>query len=188
MRVVGGALSGRRLAAPGGRDIRPTADRLRESLFNILAHGPPDLRCELAGGDVTVLDGFCGTGALGIEALSRGAAHAVFLDAAPASLALVRRNVAALGLADRVRMIRANALRPPPAVAAAGLVFLDPPYGKDLAGPALTALASAGWLAPAAKAVLELAERDGVPSPSGFRLLEQRRYGGTRVAFLAYGA
>ena len=153
-----------------------------------MAHGPPPLRRDLAGGHLTVLDAFCGTGTLGIEALSRGAAQAVFLDVAPASLALVRRNLSALGVEDRARLVRANALRPSPALVAADLAFLDPPYGRDLTPPALTALAAAGWLAPGALAVVELAERDPVAVPGGFALLDQRRYGATRLAFLSYGA
>lgn len=180
MRIVGGRLRGRHLAAPADRAIRPTSDRTRETIFNILAHSEdmPDLD------GATVLDAFCGTGALALEALSRGAAHAYLMDEAASSLALARRNVADLGEAARATLIRANATRPPPAPAAASVAFLDPPYGKDLAAPALAALAAAGWLAPGAVAVIEIAAGDPLPLPAGFTALDDRRYGDTRVVFV----
>ncbi|MGQ9366973.1 16S rRNA (guanine(966)-N(2))-methyltransferase RsmD [Azospirillum sp. ST 5-10] len=185
MRIVGGSHRGRRLTAPAGRDVRPTSDRTREAIFNILAHsgwGP-------GGGSpvdgAAVLDVFAGTGALGLEALSRGAAAATFLDAGRAALDALRANVAALGEEGRCTVLRGDATRPPRAGTPATLAFLDPPYGRDLAPAALTALAAAGWLAPGAVLVVEEAADAPLALPTGFRALDERRYGDTRVLFAA---
>lgn len=183
MRIVAGRHRGRRLETPSGRDVRPTTDRTRQSLFNILAHGDwGDDRDPVEG--AVVLDGFCGTGALGLEALSRGAATALFLDKARVSLDLARANAATLGETAASRFILGDAVRPPAAPMAAGLVFLDPPYGQDLASPALAALAAAGWVAPGALAVVEVGERDLFPVPDGFIMLDERRYPQARIIFL----
>src|SRR6188474_1055187 len=134
MRIVGGRLRGRALAAPKSQAIRPTADRLRESLFNVLAHAYGD---PVTG--ARVLDLFAGTGALGLEALSRGAAFALLVDDAAEARALLRENVAALGLGGVSRIFRRDATRLGPAhpLEPFALVFLDPPYGKGLAEKAL---------------------------------------------------
>src|SRR5580692_5976104 len=134
MRVVGGRLKGRNLASPSSRDIRPTADRLRESLFNILVHAYDD---PIAG--ARVLDLFAGTGALGIEAVSRGAAFTLFVDNGAEARALLRNNVEALGLGGTSRIFRRDATKLGPAhpVEPFALAFLDPPYGKGLAEEAL---------------------------------------------------
>lgn len=185
MRIVGGSLKGQRLTPPADRRIRPTSDRARETLFNILAHaawsgGPAALE------GAVVLDAFCGTGALGLEALSRGAARAWFLDRAPGSVATTRDNVSRLGLTDRAAVLRADATRPPPASAAAGLVFLDPPYKSGLIGPTLVALTKRGWLAPGAVIVAEQAADEGLDLPPGFEVLDERRSGGARLRFLRF--
>ena len=185
MRIVAGKFRGRRLQAPQGRDIRPTADRTREALFNVIEggrFGPPDL---LQG--ARVLDAFAGSGALGLEALSRGAAAAVFLEQAPAAAALCRANIAALGLAERATLLVGDALDPPEAPAAAGLLLMDPPYGRDLAAPALAALARRSWLAPGALAVVEAAAKEGLVPPAGFVELDRRRYGKAELIFLRWG-
>ena len=182
MRIVGGSLRGRRLAAPEGRTIRPTADRTREALFNILEggrFGPPDL---LQG--ARVLDAFAGTGALGLEALSRGAASAVFLDSSPSALALCRENIKALGLADHAEVVTASAINPPKARTAADIILMDPPYGEDLAASATTALERQGWLAATGLVVAELAAKESFDPPEGFELLERRRYGKAALLFL----
>ncbi|WP_245986570.1 16S rRNA (guanine(966)-N(2))-methyltransferase RsmD [Azospirillum thermophilum] len=182
MRIVGGRHRGRRLVAPEGRDTRPTTDRTREALFNILSHAAwaPDLD------GAVVLDGFCGTGALGLEALSRGAVHCSFLDLGRAALEAVRANVATLGEEANATILRADVTKPPAPRQPCDLVFLDPPYGKDLAPRALEALARSGWLAPGALAVVEVAEGDPLPLPAGFSAVDERRYGDTRVAFLTF--
>lgn len=179
MRIVGGRHRGRRLEAPPAAGVRPTADRVREAVFNVLLHAafaPP-----LDG--ARVLDGFCGTGALGLEALSRGAAHATFLDSAAASLAVVRRNLDLLGETAAAAVLRADCLRPPAASAPAGIVFLDPPYRKGLAGPALLALAGRGWIAPGALCVVEEAADTPPALPDGWTVHDARPYGETVVTF-----
>ena len=183
MRLVGGNLRGRRLEAPSGREIRPTSDRTREAIFNILAHA--DWAPEIEG--ALVLDAFCGTGALGLEALSRGAARAIFMDQGREALDLVRRNVSALGLAERCEIMRADATRPPHARAPCTLLFLDPPYAKELASTALVALQERGWVAPGALAVVEVGIDDPFAPASGWQLLDTRPYGETRVLFIDLG-
>jgi 16S rRNA (guanine966-N2)-methyltransferase len=182
MRIIAGRHKGRRLAAPPGGVVRPTSDRAREALFDILAHG------RFADGPVfdatPVLDAFAGTGAFGLEALSRGASHATFIEKGRAALVALRSNIAALGEAERATVLASDALRPPRAATPAPLAFLDPPYGEDLAAPALTALAAAGWLAPDALVVVEVAARQALVLPPGFAVLEERRYGTARFVFL----
>lgn len=188
MRIIGGSHRGRRLAAPSGRDTRPTSDRTREALFNILAHSDWGIGGDSPLPEARVLDVFCGTGALGLEALSRGAGHCTFLDGERAALAVTRRNVADLGEEARATIIRADATQPPAAPAPCRLVFLDPPYGKALTEPALRALTAKGWLAPGAVVVTEIAADDPVGLPEGFSLLDERLYGETRVIFARTGA
>lgn len=183
MRIVGGVHRGRRLAAPPGETVRPTSDRAREAVFNILSHG----RFAAAGlpfADRPVLDAFGGTGAFGLEALSRGAAAAVFIENNREALTALRRNVAALGEDDRAHIVAGDATRPPRAAFACAVAFLDPPYRGGLAAPALTALAAAGWLAPDALAVIELAAAEALPPVPGFALLDERVYGAARLVFL----
>src|SRR6267154_3960364 len=154
MRIVGGRLGGRTVAGPKSQAIRPTSDRLRESLFNILAHGHGD---PVTG--ARVLDLFAGTGALGLEAMSRGAAFALFIDDGAEARALMRQNVEALGLGGVTRIFRRDATR----LGAVhpnepfGLVFLDPPYRKGLAEKSLASLRDGGWLAHDARVLVEVA-------------------------------
>jgi 16S rRNA (guanine966-N2)-methyltransferase len=181
MRIVGGAQRGLALAGPGGSaaKLRPTSDRVRESLFNLLAHGPYGDPVEGA----RVLDLFAGTGALGLEALSRGAASAVFVDDGPVALELVRGNIARMRVGDRAQVLARDATR---LGANTGvpfdLVFLDPPYGQGLGEVALAAAGAGEWLAPGALVVRE--ERAGTPPPGGLTLLDTRRYGDTMIAIL----
>jgi 16S rRNA (guanine966-N2)-methyltransferase len=181
MRVVGGKLRGRALAAPKSKAIRPTADRLRESLFNILVHSFDD---PVTG--ARVLDLFAGTGALGIEALSRDATFALFVEEAAVARALIRENVAALGLGGSSRIFRRDATELGEAhpVAPFSLAFLDPPYGQNLAGPALAAARSGGWLTPSALIVVEEATKTQFAAPEGFTELDRRRYDDSEFIFL----
>jgi 16S rRNA (guanine966-N2)-methyltransferase len=181
MRIVGGRLGGRTLASPRSQAIRPTSDRLRESLFNILVHAYGD---PVTG--ARVLDLFAGTGALGLEALSRGAAFALLVDDAAEARALLRENVASLGLGGVSRIFRRDATRLGPAhpLEPFSLVFLDPPYGKGLAEKALVSARDGGWLAPGALIVVEEAADAAFTVPSGFEELERRRYDDTEVIFL----
>jgi 16S rRNA (guanine966-N2)-methyltransferase len=181
MRIVGGSLRGRSLVAPKSKAIRPTADRLRESLFNILVHAFDD---PVTG--ARVLDLFAGTGALGIEALSRGAAFALFVDLDAEARALIRENVAALGLGGTSRIFRRDATKLGEAhpVAPFSLAFLDPPYGQSLAAPALAAARAGGWLNPGALVVVEEAAKAQFAAPPGFTELDRRRYDDTEFIFL----
>ena len=180
MRIVGGRLKGRVLKSPMTDAIRPTSDRLRESLFNILAHAY-DEPCAGA----RVIDLFAGTGALGFEALSRGASFAVMVDQDAEADALIRANAEALGLSGSARILRRDArkLGEAPAGGRFSLALLDPPYGKDLAPPALMALRDGGWLAKDALVIVEESEKSPANMPEGFSLIEERRYGPTRVVF-----
>jgi 16S rRNA (guanine966-N2)-methyltransferase len=181
MRVVGGSLRGRTLAAPKSQQIRPTADRLRESLFNILTHAYGD---PITG--ARVLDLFAGTGALGIEALSRGAAFALFVDDGAEARALLRENVATLGLGGTSRVFRRDATKLGPAhpVEPFSLVFLDPPYGRGLAEQALAAARDGGWLLPDALIVVEEATKSAFTAPQGFNEIERRAYDDTEFVML----
>jgi 16S rRNA (guanine966-N2)-methyltransferase len=193
MRIVGGRLRGRRLEAPGGMALRPTADRTREALFNILCRGKLDWRPNWQEGDnplvgARTLDAFAGTGALGLEALSRGAGFVTFMENQAAALDACRHNIDALDEtahteAARTRLLRCDVLRPPPATAPCELVLMDPPYNQDLAPPALAALHRAGWLAPGALATVELMAKEPFTPPEGFEILEERKYGKARLVF-----
>jgi len=181
MRVVGGRLKGRNLVSPSSREIRPTADRLRESVINILVHayGNPFQGAR-------VLDLFAGTGALGIEAISRGAAFALFVDNAAEARALLRNNVEALGLGGVTKVFRRDATNLGPAhpLEPFALVFLDPPYAKGLAEKALASLRDGGWLTPAALLVVEEAKAAAFAAPDGFEELERRMYDDTEFVLL----
>ncbi|HEY1753105.1 MAG TPA: 16S rRNA (guanine(966)-N(2))-methyltransferase RsmD [Caulobacteraceae bacterium] len=187
MRIVAGTFRGRPLVAPKGQSTRPTADRTRQALFDVLAHAP--WAPPLAG--ARVLDLFAGSGALGFEALSRGAALVRFVESSEAARAAILANADALGVADQVSIDRRDALALGPAAPGEpgfDLAFLDPPYGRGLGEPALERLAAGGWLAPAALAVLERGADDPAPAPAGFRELDARTWGAARVSFLAPGA
>ena len=184
MRIVAGRFKGASLEAPKGLSTRPTSDRVRQALFNVLEHGPARFEFEGA----RVLDLFAGTGALALEALSRGARYAVFIEEDAAARAAIRRNVEALSLTGVTKIWRRDATR----LGEAGtlqpfeLVFCDPPYGKGLGERALAAAATGGWLAKGAIAVLEERAASKIAWPAPFREIDRRRYGDTVVA-LAQG-
>jgi 16S rRNA (guanine966-N2)-methyltransferase len=181
MRVVGGRLRSRPIAGPKSDGLRPTADRLRESLFNILAHAYGD---PVTG--ARVLDLFAGTGALGIEAISRGAAFALFADDGVEARALLRDNVGTLGLGGVTRIFRRDAtkLGAVHPLAPFALAFLDPPYAKGLAEKALASARAGGWLVPGALVVVEEATDAGFKAPEGYEELERRDYDDTELIFL----
>ena len=187
MRIVGGKHRGRSIEAPAGDAVRPTADRTREAIFNILLHAGWG-----AGGasplqGARVLDAFCGTGAMGLEALSRGAAFASFMDKDARAIAIARANADKLKESAHAQFVRTDALRPPRAADPCGVAFLDPPYGSDLTSPALDALGDAGWLGVGAIACVEFsAKQKAFSPPARFDLLDTRRYGAAAVAFLRY--
>lgn len=182
MRIVGGEFRGRPLAAPRTQSIRPTTDRTREALFNVLAH-------RFAGrlDGARVLDLFAGTGALGLEAVSRGAAHCLFIEESAEGRGLIRDNVEAFGLQGRTKVFRrdATALGAAGTIAPFNLVFADPPYGKGLGERALRSARAGGWLAPEALCVVEEAAAAPFDPGQGFELLDQRGYGETVIRFLA---
>ncbi len=181
MRVVAGRFKGSALAAPKSQATRPTSDRMRESVFNILAHGTG---LDLDG--TRVLDLFAGTGALGIEALSRGARHCTFVEEGAEARGAIRRNMEALGLNGVARILRRDAtkLGPTGTIEPFDLVFADPPYGKGLGEQALLSASSGGWLKPGAVCVLEERAGTAVDLPSGFEVLDTRTAGDSQVMFL----
>ncbi len=187
MRIVAGIHRGRSLAPVGrgdaGAHLRPTTDRVRENLFNMLTGG----RFGNPVGGVNALDLFAGTGALGLEALSRGAAQATFVDDGRRAQALIRENIARLGCRAQTRLIAGDARRLPPNEAAPfDLIFLDPPYGKSLGQGALASARAGGWVADGALIVWE--ESAAQAPPEGFMLLDQRRYGDTFVTVVEAAA
>lgn len=183
MRIVGGAFRGRALVGPRSDDIRPTTDRTRESLFNILSHAHPE-----ALDGTRVLDLFAGTGALGIEALSRGCRQALFVENGAEGRGLLRTNIEALGLQGRAKIFRRDAtdLGPAGTTEAFDLLFADPPYGRGLGEKALAAAATGGWLVPGALVILE--ERADVIPAAGraYEPLDTRTFGETRMHFYRY--
>ena len=185
MRIVGGRFRGTRLAAPGAEGggkahLRPTSDRVREALFNVLEHGDYPL---IEG--VRVLDLFAGTGALGLEALSRGAARAVFIDDGPAARGLIRRNIETLGVIGQTKLWRRDATRLGPCRGEAyGLIFVDPPYGKGQGEAALASARAGGWIAPDALVVLEESAGAEIYPPDDLELADRRTYGDTQILIL----
>jgi 16S rRNA (guanine966-N2)-methyltransferase len=183
MRIVAGRHRGLALEAPADGRIRPTADRVRQALFDVLEHrfgigAASPLR------GARVLDLFCGSGALGLEALSRGAARCVFVDNDAVALALAERNVRRAREVANARFVLRDATRPGPAGETSTLAFLDPPYGCGLAAAALAALRDQGWLADDALVAVETGAEEGVAAPEGFDLLDTRRHGRARLAIL----
>lgn len=181
MRVIAGRFKGAALAAPKSQTVRPTSDRLRETIFNILAHAYGD-----PVSDGRVLDLFAGTGALGIEALSRGARYCLFVDDSAEGRALIRRNTETLGLMGASKIWRRDATKLGPAgtLQPFPLAFLDPPYGKGLGEAALKSALAGGWLTPDALCVLEEAADAEVVPPEGFSLVERRDQGESALYFL----
>jgi 16S rRNA (guanine966-N2)-methyltransferase len=183
MRIEAGAHKGTSLIVPEGDDVRPTSDRARQAIFNMLIH-----RFDAVEG-ARVLDAFAGSGALGLEALSRGAAALVAMELARLALEALKRNIAACHENARALVFACNALDPPqaqPRHAPCSLVFLDPPYGKGLITPALTALRNAGWIAPGALIVAEMGLREDLPEMEGLSIEHERRYGKARIVFLRH--
>jgi 16S rRNA (guanine966-N2)-methyltransferase len=176
LRIVAGAWRGRTLVAPAGLTTRPTAGRVRQALFDMLAHAS---WADQAIVGRTVLDVFAGSGALGLEALSRGAASATFIDNHRAAADAVRRNIVACNASNHATLLDCNALTPPPGQPQ-DLIFLDPPYGRDLIPHAVMALAKAGWIAPGALIVAEFGIGD--PLPADVALLAERSHAVARIS------
>ena len=183
MRITGGELAGRKILPPLSLTTRPMLDRIRQALFNILNHHDWGAIGDVFAGS-PVLDAFCGTGALGFEALSHGAGQATLFDRDTQALQVARQNAAALGLQSRCTVMALDTLNPPPAPAPCKLVFLAPPYNKGLIPPALTALDAQGWLAAQVLVLAETQRRETLPVPAGFTTVLHRAYGDTALHFL----
>lgn len=185
MRIIGGKFSGRPLTAPPGRGTRPTADRTRESIFNILAH-----RDDFSLEGARIVDLFAGSGAFGFEALSRGGAFCLFIETDAAARGAIRANIEALGLFGATRLHRRSAATLGPKPAGVGppftLAFLDPPYAKDLVRPALQSLKSGGWLAPGALVVVEQGKGEAPVDVADFVRDDRRDYGAAQIAIHRY--
>ena len=184
MRIIGGSWRNRKLSTPDGKDVRPTADRARESLFSILEHSGTYDRWQMAG--ATVLDVFAGTGALGLEALSRGAKQVIFIDASTISISIINRNIKSVKASERAKVLCQDATKLGPSKIKANLAFLDPPYRSGLAEQSLSGLMKAGWLGISALAIVETSEKEVIIPPEKFALLEKRRCGGATFWFLNY--
>lgn len=190
MRITGGRFGGRVLAGPDDDRVRPTSDKARQAVFNILAHN--DFGTGFRVENARVIDLFAGTGAMGLEALSRGARFCLFVDSSANSRARVRQNVEALALTGVTKIWRRDATALGPLSANSGgpfdLAFLDPPYRKNLLAPALAALRDGGWLRADALILAEYHVDEDPPESSGFKRLDARNYGGTAIALLRFPA
>ena len=181
MRIVGGSRRGRRLKAPEGRALRPTSERAREALFNIISHRDYGA-APLDGG--RVIDLFAGTGTLGLEALSRGAKHLTAVESDGVALACLKENIRSLDFDKKVRVIRGDATRLPAANAPCAFAFLDPPYRGGKAEPALASLREQGWLMPGAIVVAETSAKEKLAAPEGYEEIDRRRYGAAEMVIL----
>jgi 16S rRNA (guanine966-N2)-methyltransferase len=184
MRIVGGTHKGRALAAPSGRETRPTSDRVRETIFNILVHSIDSFDLS----KISVVDVFAGTGALGLEALSRGAKHATFIDSSRRALDIVKKNSTALNEWRNTTLLKVDATHflPPPRASKApcGLAFLDAPYGQELSLPALLGIVNKGWVKSGAIVIVEIAAKEEIDIPRQYEHLDERTYGAARVLTL----
>ena len=187
MRITAGKFGGRALTAPRNERVRPTSDKVRQAIFNILEHKDFGFGFKLEG--ARVVDLFAGTGALGLEALSRSAKYALFIDNSAESRGLIRQNVEAFGLTGASKIWRrdAGALGALDTLSPFDVAFLDPPYRQNLIPKALEGLRDGGWLVRPALAVAEAAEEEDIPPTDGFVLLDERTYGDTKVQFLRFG-
>jgi 16S rRNA (guanine966-N2)-methyltransferase len=182
MRIIAGHFRGRRLLVAPGQAIRPTGERAREALFDVLEHGAPAVR------GARFLDLFCGTGAVGLEAHSRGAAKVLLIEHDRAALKVAEANVARLGEPSSVRLWARDASRLGPAPHPFDLIFLDPPYRSDLAGMTLGAVAGGGWLSADARVIVELGATEDLDLPAGYTLERERRYGRAKFIFLRHSS
>lgn len=188
LRIIAGKHRGRNIETKESKGIRPTGSKARGAIFNILAHGNfgPQDQSPLIGQDV--LDLFCGTGALGLEALSRGAKHVTFVDQSGDSITLARQNVLRMGEEENAHFLRNDSTSLPPARRKVALVFMDPPYNSGLAVKSLASLHAQSWLADDAVIVVELSSREKIAITAPYALFDEREYGNTKIVFLKYRA
>jgi 16S rRNA (guanine966-N2)-methyltransferase len=185
LRIVAGKHRGRPLAAPAGKDIRPTSDRAREGLFNILEHGRFAAERNLTLEGARVLDAFAGTGALGLEALSRGANHATFIENAREARRTLEQNIATCDENERTEIINTDATKPPPVNRTVDIAFLDPPYKAGMVEPTLTALERRGWFGDDTLIIVETGAGEKMALPNFLEELDRRKYGAAQIIFLA---
>lgn len=188
MRIVAGRHRGRSLKTPADLAVRPTADRTREALFNILTSGKLSEEGAKRLPGARVLDAFAGTGALGLEALSRGAGQVTFMENYAPAIEICRANIAALGEEENADLLACDVLHPRPAPAPCDLVFLDPPYNQGFAEKAVESLKKAGWMAPDALVAVEMMKTEDFETPAGFSELDARTYGKAKLIFLRHEA
>ncbi len=180
MRIIAGIYRGRKLETPSDKDIRPTTDKMRERIFSMLQHARyPDLY------GAKVMDVFAGTGALGLEALSRGASHVTFVEKSPKSIALLNKNIAAMKVENDVSLIKSRATNLKAAPAPCDIIFMDPPYGRSLLAPSIACLLDGNWLAGGGVIIAELKKDEDFEIPEGLTLMDDRKQGIQRVVFLA---
>lgn len=189
MYVISGIYSGRKLVSKDDKDLRPTSGRTKEAVFNMLTHGDFSFEGGHALSGARVADICCGCGALGIEALSRGAAHVTFLDSSRVHLDTAARNIASLNDENvSADFVTGDCRTPPPARAPYQVIFLDPPYGKDMHNPALKALARSGWAADGTIAVIETDKKDEPAPEAPWHIVKERVYGKSRITIAVFGA
>lgn len=186
MRITAGKHRKRSIEAPKGTNVRPTSSMVREAIFNVVMHAePPAEQSSLLVGQL-VADICCGCGTLGIESLSRGAESAVFVDSSRESLEQTRKNISKLGEDDNADFIRADATNLPPAKAPASIVFMDPPYGRNLVAPIIKSVLAGGWIIEGGIIAVELSLRDETPEVDGVELIKEKVYGKSKLAFYAF--
>lgn len=188
LKIIAGKYRGKRIEIKENTKIRPTGSKARGAIFNILMHGQFGANGHSPLIDKSVVDLYCGTGALGLEALSRGAAHVTFVDGASDSLSLARTNVQRISEEANTRFVRSDSSSLPKAPRTHSLAFLDPPYNSGLAGKSLKSLDAQGWLENGAIIVVELSHKEILEAPEHFTLFDERQYGNTKIVFLEYTA
>jgi 16S rRNA (guanine966-N2)-methyltransferase len=186
LKIIAGKHRGRNIETKENAKIRPTGSRARGAIFNILMHRSFDESGESPLIDKPVIDLFCGTGALGLEALSRGAGHVTFVDGSADSIALARQNARHMGEDANAHFIRSDSTSLPLARKQCSLAFLDPPYDSGLAVKSLSSLDKQGWLLPGAVVVVEISSRETLTPPEAYALVDERKYGNTKIVFLKY--
>jgi 16S rRNA (guanine966-N2)-methyltransferase len=186
LRIIAGKHRGRNIETKESKRIRPTGSMARGAIFNILAHGTFGVAGESPLMGRNVLDLFCGTGALGLEALSRGAKHVTFVDQSNESITLARTNVKNFGEEEATQFVRSDSTSLPPARSRNHLVFIDPPYNSGLAPKSLKSLRDQGWLEDGAVVVVELSAREDLLAPEGYDMFDERKYGSTKIVFLRF--
>ena len=186
MRIIAGKHRGRTIVSPSGRNVRPTSDRVRESLFNMLEHGDHGPGTASVMNDAIVLDVFAGSGAFGLEALSRGARNCIFMEQSRAVCSVLRQTITTFRETETCQILQADGTRPPPASEAVSLLFLDPPYRKGFLPVALTALLNQGWIDGQTLCCGEMDVRDSFETPQGFSILDDRSWAKTRIVLLQW--